>query len=125
MNAMKSMPSAAFAMVWFAAAACAAEPAPPVTADAPATAPAQQLPREESAQAKTAEPAVKRTVIDERLAHIEELRVRGQVQKITVDPKGRAPGYEVLPGDGSSDIADGANTSHGPAGKRVWNVLRF
>ena len=71
------------------------------------------------------EPAVRRTVIDDSSAHIEELRVRGQLQKVTVDPKGGAPGYEILVGDGSRDLSSGANTSRGATGKRVWNVFRF
>ena len=71
------------------------------------------------------EPAVQRTVIDDGRARIEEVRVRGQLQKVTVDPKGRLPGYEILVGDGSRDLSFGANTSRGAAGKRVWNVLAF
>ena len=71
------------------------------------------------------EPAVRRTVIDDSSARIEELRVRGQLQKVTVDPKGGAPGYEILVGDGSRDLSSGANTSRGATGKRVWNVFRF
>ena len=71
------------------------------------------------------EPAVKRTVIEDGRMRIEELRVRGQLQHITVDPKGRAPAYQVLTGEGAPDLADGAGTSRGSAGKRVWNVFRF
>jgi hypothetical protein len=93
--------------------------APPATrapASAEATAPADGL---------RSEPVVKRTVIDDDLVHIEELRVRGQLQKVTVESKGRAPGYEILVGDGSRDLSSGANTSRGAAGQRVWNVFRF
>ena len=71
------------------------------------------------------EPAVRRTVIDDSRARIEELRVRGQLQKVTVSPKGRAPGYEIIIGDGAHAIGDDPGTSRGSAGKRVWNVLRF
>ena len=71
------------------------------------------------------EPAVTRTVIDDGRVRIEELRVRGQLQKITVDPKGLAPSYEIITGDGSRDLGEGANTSRGAAGKRVWKVLKF
>ncbi len=71
------------------------------------------------------EPAVQRTVIDDRTARIEELRVRGQLQKVTVAPKGSVPGYEILLGDGAHMIGDDPGTSRGSAGKRVWNVLRF
>ena len=73
----------------------------------------------------TNEPFVKRTVIDDRGTHIEELRVRGQLQKVTVSPKSGAPGYEIITGDGSRDLSPGVNTSRGAAGQRVWNVLHF
>ena len=64
--------------------------------------------------------------IEDRIAKVEELRVRGQLQKVTVDLKGRAPSYEILTHDGARDIADGGlNGLGGSAGKRVWNVLRF
>ena len=77
-----------------------------------------------------AEPNVRQIVIDDNSAHIEELRVRGVTQKIVVTPKvlvsiGRTGNYEIITGDGSRDLSDGANTSRGAAGKRVWNVLSF
>ena len=76
--------------------------------------------------ARSAEPKVQLTVIEDDGARIEELRVRGQTQRIVVAPKraGAAP-YEIITGDGSRDLGDGANTSRGAAGKRVWNVLKF
>ena len=103
-----------------------ARPAPaptpaPATNSAPAPVPA---PMEADPQ-RGGEPAVQRTVIDDSRARIEELRVRGQLQKITVEPKGRAPGYEILLGDGAHVVGDDPGTSRGSAGKRVWNVLRF
>ncbi|MEO8836592.1 MAG: hypothetical protein ABI364_07610 [Caldimonas sp.] len=92
----------------------------------PATA-ASAAPLVETAEAapRTPEPAVQRTVIEDKGMRIEELRVRGQLKKVTVDLKGHAPNYEILLGDGSHVIADDPGTSRGSAGKRVWNVLRF
>ena len=78
-----------------------------------------------SAVAEAGEPRVQRTVIEDASVRIEELRVRGQLQRIVVAPKGRAPSYEIITGDPSRDLSDGANTSRGAAGKRVWNVFRF
>ena len=83
-----------------------------------------------SASSATGEPAnepnVKRTVIEDDGARIEELKVRGHTQRITVSPKvGPRRGYEIITGDGSRDLSDGAVTSRGAAGKRVWNVLTF
>jgi Protein of unknown function (DUF2782) len=66
-------------------------------------------------------PVVQRNVIEDDGSRIEETRVRGQVQRITVTPKiGSKASYEILPGDGS-----GSESSRSSAGKRVWNVLQF
>jgi hypothetical protein len=104
--------------------ASAAAPAPVVAAPA--------LPRETPADddappatGRKSEPAIQRTVIEDRGTRIEELRVRGQLQKITVDLKGHAPNYEILLGDGAHVVGDDPGTSRGSAGKRVWNLLRF
>ena len=77
-------------------------------------------------KANANEPNVKYTVIDDDSTHIDELKVRGHTQRITVKPKIAAlRGYEIITGDGSRDLTDGANTSRGATGKRVWNVLSF
>jgi hypothetical protein len=79
----------------------------------------------ETAEPRGKEPVIKRTVIEDRSAHIEELRVRGQLQKVTVDPKGGAPGYEIIVGGGEHEFSEGKNPTRGAVGKRVWNVFRF
>jgi len=98
-------------------------------ASAPARSGAETSPStttiEEIEVGRAGEPNVTRTVIDDGRARIEELRVRGQLQKVTVAPKGNLPGYEILLGDGAHMVADDPGTSRGSAGKRVWNVLRF
>ena len=71
------------------------------------------------------EPKEQRTVVEDGRARIEELRVRGQLQRVTVSPKGRAPAYEIVVGDGGRDLSDGPSPSRGAVGKRVWNVLQF
>ena len=92
----------------------------PCVAQTPQTAPAPAAARPD------AEPNVKRTVTEDDGARIDELKVRGHTQRITVTPKvGPKRGYEIITGDGSRDLGDGANTSRGAAGKRVWNVLSF
>lgn len=74
----------------------------------------------------TPEPKVQHIVIEDEGSRIEELRVRGTTQRITVRPKvGTTQSYEILPGDGSRDLSDGASTTRGAAGKRVWHVLSF
>ena len=107
-----------------AANAADAASAPARAASATATPPASST-IEEIEIGRAGEPNVRRTVIDDGRARIEELRVRGQLQKVTVAPKGGAPGYEILLGDGAHPMPDDPGTSRGSAGKRVWNVLRF
>lgn len=72
------------------------------------------------------EPAVKRTVIEDEGTRIEELRVRGEAQRIVVTPKvGIRKSYEIMTGDGARDAFDGTGGARSSAGKRVWNVLQF
>jgi hypothetical protein len=107
------------------AAVRAAEPA---SAASPPAVAASAVPfADETAPASTkgGEPVVQRTVIEDKGAKIEELRVRGNLQRIVVTPRGPAPGYEVLTSDGYHPTADDPGTSRGSAGKRVWSVLRF
>ena len=120
---------AACALALAGTVARAADTVPPPAAPAAIIVQTPGAPLTESADVdrlRAGEPKVQRTVIDERLSKVEELRVRGQLQKVTVDNKGHAPNYEVLTHDGARDIADGGIVGlGGAAGKRVWNVLRF
>jgi len=135
---MKTSVAIAVAACAIGAAAPRANAADPPSAPAPAAAPAVSPPASTTAATPPAtstieeieigrggEPNVKRTIIDDGRARIEELRVRGQLQKVTVAPKGGAPGYEILLGDGTHTMGDDPGTSRGSLGKRVWNVLRF
>jgi hypothetical protein len=75
---------------------------------------------------EAAEPRVERRVIEDEGVRIEELRVRGQTQRIVVQPKkGVLRAYEVLPLEGGRDPSQTRNGQPGVAGKRVWNVLSF
>jgi hypothetical protein len=75
------------------------------------------------------EPEVQRTVIDDTGARIDELRVRGQVQRITVSPKfGGKARYEIITGGGATEIPGGVNAGRGAAGtagKSAWMLLDF
>jgi hypothetical protein len=73
---------------------------------------------------KDGEPKVQRTVIEDDATRIEELKVRGQTQRITVTPKG-LKSYEILPADQGRDMSDSAGSQRGAAGKRVWHVMSF
>jgi starvation-inducible outer membrane lipoprotein len=68
------------------------------------------------------EPLVQRLVSEDEHVRVEELRVRGQTQRLSVQPKGtEAKAYEILParsGSNPSEHRDGA-------GQRVWPVLSF
>ena len=76
--------------------------------------------------ARLSEPNVRWSSIDDAGARIEELRVRGTTQRIVVTPKtGPRKSYEIITGDGARDLSDGAGSTRGAIGKRVWNVLVF
>lgn len=59
---------------------------------------------------------MERLRIQDAGSRIDELRVGGETQSITVQPAGNAPAYEVRPA--TSTTQDGA-------GSRFWNVLKF
>ncbi len=68
------------------------------------------------------EPAVQHIVTEDEGVRIEELRVRGQVQRIVVQSKlGNARPYEILPATGGRDLSQDRRA----AGQRVWSVLEF
>jgi hypothetical protein len=72
------------------------------------------------------EAKVQRTVVEDDATRIEELRVRGELRSVTVQPKGAIRrGYEILPPDGARDMSESAGSGRGAAGKRVWRVLNF
>jgi hypothetical protein len=58
-------------------------------------------------------------------ASIDELRVGGQTQSVTVKPKAAVPAYEIQPNDMARTRP--AESRDGMAGRsqRVWNVLGF
>ena len=128
-DAMKTSAAVAFAACAIGAAVPAANaadaapaPKPAASAAAPSSTTFEIV---EIEVGRAGEPNVRRTIIDDSRTRIEELRVRGQLQKVTVAPKGGTPGYEILLGDGTHTMGDDPGTSRGSAGKRVWNVLRF
>jgi hypothetical protein len=74
----------------------------------------------------TPEPQVKQTVLEDDAVRIDELRVRGQVQRITVTPKaGGMRAYEIVPAGAGRDPSQGPPHAQGTAGQRVWSLLRF
>jgi hypothetical protein len=73
------------------------------------------------------EPVVQYIVLEDESTRIEELHVRGEAQRITVQPKGLSKrfGYEILPASGARDLAPGPGSTRGAAGQRVWHILNF
>lgn len=68
------------------------------------------------------EPVVQHIVTEDDGVRIEELRVRGQVQRIVVQSKlGNARPYEILPATQGLDLSQDKRA----AGQRVWSVLKF
>lgn len=80
----------------------------------------------DAASRGAAEPKVQRSVVEDDNARIEELRVRGQTQRIVVRSKrGGGSTYEVIPGDAAREMSAGHGSTRGAAGQRVWNVMSF
>ncbi len=75
------------------------------------------------------EPAVQRhiTTREDGTVVIEEVRVRGEVQNITVHPKKGSglPDYEIVPSNRGRDPHTNGSGSRGAAGQRVWSILKF
>ena len=93
-------------------------------APAPAASPAPAIEPGTNPTSRRPEPAIQRIRVEDAGSRIDELRVGGETQSITVQPKADVPAYEVLPTD---PIGGGGNASSGTGstGKRVWNVLKF
>jgi hypothetical protein len=68
------------------------------------------------------EPLAERRVTEDDGVRIEELRVRGETQRIVVRSKvGGARPYEILPAGGGRDLSQDKRA----IGQRVWSVLNF
>ncbi len=79
---------------------------------------------EAPARPAPAEPAVQRSVTEDDAVRIEELRVRGETQTITVtnkQPALRGTGYEVLPTSGARDPSQKGQAR----GQRVWRLFEY
>ncbi|MDP1899880.1 MAG: hypothetical protein Q8K96_05450 [Rubrivivax sp.] len=65
---------------------------------------------------------LKRTVIEDEGVRIEETRLRGRAQRITVQSKvGGARPYEIIVGPGGRDPSQ----DRGATGQSTWSVLAF
>jgi len=67
-----------------------------------------------------------RIQIEDAGSRVDELRVGGQTQTISVQPKtGNLPAYEVQSPDGARSRAGSNNGAETTTAPRVWNVLKF
>ena len=98
-------------------------------AAAMAQTPAQNAASAAAAPARPARPArpdkkIERIHTEDAGAKIDELRVGGETQQITVQPKTGGAAYEVKPAEGARGTPP-ATGSGDTNGSRVWNVLKF
>ena len=125
---MKTVPVTA---LLFACATCVAQsasaPAPaPTPSSAAAAAPARPAPAPASATDR-GEPNVKHTVIEDDGSRIEELRVRGQTQRVVVTSKvgGGHTSYEIIMGNAGRNPVASTGGATSAVGKSVWSVATF
>ncbi len=84
----------------------------------------EQLLNQEQKQEGRRNQRTERIRIEDEGSRVDELRIGGQTQSITVQPKvGNLPAYEVQPSDGVRNRPrNGAETD---TGSRVWNLKKF
>ena len=108
---MRSRPLLLLALVTWTAAS--AQTAPPV------------VPTGEQADPRHNQ-KIQRIRVEDDGARIDELRVGGQTQSITVQPKADVPEYEFQPTDlARSRPADNRDGLSSPSSQRVWNIFKF
>ena len=83
-------------------------------------------PAVKSAEPATGRPdrAIERIRTEDAGSRIDELRVGGETQSITVQPAANVPAYEVRPMD-TSRAGSGSAADTGSTGSRFWNILKF
>lgn len=69
---------------------------------------------------------IQRIEVQDADVHINELRVGGETQTITVQPTNGLPAYEVVPANGARNRAiDGRDGGQGSVGTRTWKLFNF
>ena len=109
---------AALAVLPLAAAMAQSTPSPA------APAPAATRVEQSSAAPSRANQTIERIHTEDAGSRIDELRVGGETQSITVQPKTGGAAYEVNKGEGARGTAPAASSGD-TNGARVWNVLKF
>ncbi len=86
---------------------------------------AQVPPQREPAGDPRQNQKIERIVVEDNANRIEEVRVGGQTQSITVKPKGDLPAYEIQPGDNARTRPADSREGFSGRSQRVWNVFNF
>jgi hypothetical protein len=68
---------------------------------------------------------IERIVVEDNANRIEEVRVGGQTQSITVQPRGDLPAYEIQPSDHARTRPADSREGFSGRSQRVWNVFNF
>jgi hypothetical protein len=68
---------------------------------------------------------IERIRIEDAATRIDELRVGGETQSITVQPKGGMPAYEMQPSDLARSRPADSREGFSGRSQRVWNFLSF
>ena len=69
---------------------------------------------------------IQRIEVQDKDVRINELRVGGETQSITVKPTNGLPAYEVVPANGARNRAiDGRDGGQGSVGSRSWKLFNF
>jgi len=85
----------------------------------------EQLPNPEKLDGRKNQ-RTERIRVEDEGSRVDELRVGGQTQSITVQPKtGNMPEYEVQSPDGARSRAGSRNGAETNTAPRVWNVIKF
>jgi hypothetical protein len=85
----------------------------------------EQLPNAEQLDGRKNQ-RTERIRVEDEGSRVDELRVGGQTQSITVQPKtGDLPEYEVQSPDGTRSRAGSRNGAETNTAPRVWNVIKF
>ena len=85
----------------------------------------EQLQNSEQLESRTTQ-RTQRIQVEDGGSRVDELRVGGQTQQITVQPKGSdMPAYEVQSPDGARSRAGSRNGAETNTAPRVWNVMKF
>ena len=114
------------ALLVFGAASAGAQTAaaPPAASANPATPAGKSADKPADKPAGRPDRSIERIRTEDAGSRIDELRVGGETQSITVQPAADMPAYEVRPMDASRN-GSGAASDKGSAGARFWNILKF